>query len=111
MLKSVSHLLLIVSMATSFVPHHCHRSHHQSCDNQQVDKTLHKLQAISRRDVTGAFGLATVAAVVFPATTTVANAAGDNVPSKDDLARLKLGHEQVVYLLNNFEQETTGEFF
>jgi hypothetical protein len=110
LLKSVSHLLLIVSMATALVPQqqqqqHCHHNHNHAVVG--IDKTqLHKLQAISRRQV--AFGLATVvgATVGIP---NKANAVADNVPTKADLERIKLGHDQVVYLLNNFEKETTGE--
>lgn len=104
MLKLVSNLLLIAS-ASSFAPH---SNHHERFDMSS------SLQAtVSRRDVV-AFGFtaAGVLSNTFVVPTSKANAAsaGDNVPTKEDLERLKLGHAQVVYLLDNFEKETTGEF-
>lgn len=105
MLKLVSNLLLIAS-ASSFA---LHPNYHGRFDMPS------SLQAtVSRRDAV-AFGFHTAAGVLsttLVVLTSKANAAsaGDNVPTKEDLERLKLGHAQVVYLLDNFEKETTGEF-
>ena len=60
-----------------------------------------KAPELSRRDAVGAaFGLSTL---IFNSQQAFA---GDG-PTKDELARIKKGYDGIVYLLNNFEQETT----
>ena len=64
------------------------------------------LQAeLSRRDAI-AFGLAT-AAFVSNSPIASAAAAAAAVPTKEELNRIKVGYEGLIYLLENFEQETT----
>lgn len=104
MLKSVTYLLLIAS-ASSFAPHPNHHGRFVMSSSLQA--------TVSRRDVV-AFGFTAAGVLsttlVVPTSKANAASAGDNVPTKEDLERLKLGHAQVVYLLDNFEKETTGEF-
>jgi hypothetical protein len=105
MLKSVFKLLLIAS-ASSFAPHPNHDGRFDVASSLQA--------TASRREVV-ALGFSTAAGVlstilVVPTSKASAASAGDNVPTKEDLERLKIGHAQVVYLLDNFEKETTGEF-
>jgi len=58
-------------------------------------------EQLSRRDaLASAFGLSTMVLNVNQAVA----AAG---PSKEDIDRVKQGYKQIVYLLDNFEQETT----
>jgi hypothetical protein len=62
------------------------------------------LQAeLSRRDAV-AFGLAAAGLVT---NSPLAFGAGAAPPTKDDLNRIKVGYEGLVYLLENFDQETT----
>jgi len=57
---------------------------------------------LSRRNIL-AFGAATVVASTQP----VAANAASNVPTQAELDRIKEGYNGLVYLLDNFEQETT----
>lgn len=57
---------------------------------------------LSRRNLLS-FGLATVVASTLP----VAANAASNVPTQAELDRIKEGYNGLVYLLDNFEQETT----
>uniref|UniRef100_A0A7S1V9Y0 Uncharacterized protein n=1 Tax=Grammatophora oceanica TaxID=210454 RepID=A0A7S1V9Y0_9STRA len=75
-------------------------------------KTLTELSAepqISRRELfskVAAAGLAVGGSVFLPFVGS-ASAAASNLPTAEELERIKVGHEQIVYLLNNFEKETT----
>mmetsp|Transcript_9588 Transcript_9588/g.12478 ORF Transcript_9588/g.12478 Transcript_9588/m.12478 type:complete len:220 (-) Transcript_9588:139-798(-) len=70
-----------------------------------VDMSLVKSDGeLSRRDaLVGAFGVASV----LVSTTPNAVWAAGKPPSKEELERIKVGYEQLTYLLANFEQETT----
>lgn len=59
-------------------------------------------KASSRRDIL-ALGLATVMATTLPVTVHAASGA----PTQADLNRIKEGYNGLVYLLDNFEKETT----
>lgn len=60
---------------------------------------------VSRRDlfVKAALSTGVMSSIIAP---DMAFAAGAP-PTKEELGRIKIGHDQIVYLLNNFEQETT----
>jgi hypothetical protein len=98
MLRSAPLLLLLAVSAASFAPQHSKRR----C---LADVSL---QAVSRREAL--FGLVTATALIT-VSPTIANAGAADVPTKADLDRIKVGHDQVVYLLNNFDKETTGTYF
>jgi hypothetical protein len=94
MLRSAPLLLLLAVSASSFAPH---LLKHRFADVS--------LQVVSRRE---AFGLVTATAMIAGAPA-MANAGAADVPTKEDLDRIRVGHDQVVYLLNNFDKETTGK--
>ena len=60
---------------------------------------------VSRRDlfVKAALSTGVMSSIIAP---DMAFAAGAP-PTKEELDRIKIGHDQIVYLLNNFERETT----
>ena len=58
---------------------------------------------LSRRNLVQ-FGVATVVASTVPQ---VATAASSSTPTQDELNRIRDGYNGLVYLLDNFEQETT----
>ena len=95
MLRSTPLLLLLAVSASSFAP--------QLLKRRLTDV---RLQVVSRRE---AFGLVTATAAMVAVVPTIANAGATDVPTKEDLDRIKVGHDQVVYLLNNFDKETTGK--
>lgn len=89
-------LTCLVSTCTSFCP-----AFSSSPRTSSVS-----LAAISRRDVlqsATAFSLATVASTINPNTAIAAK----SPPTAEELARIKTGYENLSYLLNNFEKETT----
>jgi hypothetical protein len=95
MLRLVSILALTASSASAFAP----------APSLKHDSSS-ALQALNRREV--AFGLASaLIAVPLVGAPSMASAA-DGGPTAADLQRIKTGYEQIQYLLDNFEQETTG---
>jgi hypothetical protein len=84
-------LLLVASSTEAFAPS-VQGSHHQDT----------VLQAVSRRQVGAAFGLSLLG--IIPA-----RAQADAGPTKEELERIKVGFNQIQYLLDNFEQQTTGK--
>jgi hypothetical protein len=95
MLRLVSILALTASSAAAFAP----------APSVKHDSSL---QALNRREV--AFGLASalIAAPLVGAPSMASAAAGG--PTPEDLQRIKTGYEQIQYLLENFEQETTSTY-
>lgn len=65
--------------------------------------TLLNANAPSRRNLL-AIGVATVVATTLPVT---AHAAASSAPTQAELDRIKEGYKGIVYLLDNFEKETT----
>jgi hypothetical protein len=61
----------------------------------------------SRRDMFVKSALATVSSSVISVLGNPGIALAGAPPTKDELARIKTGHDQIVYLLENFEKETT----
>ena len=95
-------VISLVGVVQGFSPLHLTR---EATTTQSSTTTTTSLAALSRRDAlrNGAFG---IASVVFAAPQLAM--AGTTPPSAEDLERIKIGYKQISYLLDNFEQETTG---
>ena len=91
MMRFVLLFLTAVSVCEAFVPSSASKAPATALNAE-----------LSRRDAFGlAFGLATVVASPIQAV------AASNVPTQSELDRIKEGYNGLVYLLDNFEQETT----
>ena len=100
--------LLMITSAASYAPipqRHIHRNDVEVTPTRAISL----LQATTRREI--AFNLATATSVAWIGLISTMASAASDVPTKEDFERLKLGHENILYLLNNFEQETTGMSF
>jgi hypothetical protein len=101
--RLASVMMVLVSGSAFVIPFYECNPHSKAIARSGTD--LHAFM-ISRRD-TNAIGLANVIIGIFPSL--VQAAAVQDVPTAEDLKRIKVGHDQVLYLLNNFEAETTGK--
>eukprot|EP00560_Eucampia_antarctica_P008306 CAMPEP_0197825630 /NCGR_PEP_ID=MMETSP1437-20131217/2681_1 /TAXON_ID=49252 ORGANISM="Eucampia antarctica, Strain CCMP1452" /NCGR_SAMPLE_ID=MMETSP1437 /ASSEMBLY_ACC=CAM_ASM_001096 /LENGTH=240 /DNA_ID=CAMNT_0043425711 /DNA_START=36 /DNA_END=758 /DNA_ORIENTATION=+ len=61
----------------------------------------------SRRDMFVKSAVATVSSTIISTFINPSIALAGAPPSKEELERIKVGHEQIVYLLDNFDKETT----
>ncbi len=73
--------------------------------NSQMDEISTTSDSVSRRElfVKTALSTGVISSIIHP---DMAFAAGAP-PTKEELNRIKIGHDQIVYLLDNFEKETT----
>ena len=69
-----------------------------------VSTAINASTSLNRREAGVAF-TAAVASAFAPVTTAVA--ASSDPPSKEEIERLKKGYNGILYLLENFDQETT----
>jgi hypothetical protein len=93
----------LVSVSAFVVPLYNHNSRVKPVVRTKTD--LHAMM-ISRREA-ATIGLTTVIIGSLP--NLVQAAVIQDVPTAEDLKRIKVGHDQVLYLLDNFEAETTGK--
>ena len=97
-LARISHGFRLPSLANSEV---YERNVSTEAKAQQSEE---QMATVSRRDLFGKTGAFALGALTFLPKSAIA---AGSPPTKEDLDRIKTGHDQIEYLLNNFEKATT----